>query len=175
MKYSGASIFSGCIFLVAAFFGGMFPFSSAHARPGNESLENYREMLDVKEGVSQDGQLAITKIPNAPTIPPRAKSSNHARVLRAFFAPDRGGTLTLYVENVRPHRYYSLAGAFRVLEEYPVLAWGGETALAFYGTSPKGDLLQYTADVHLLTLSQKPVDPIVPIPTKNVPSSDLLP
>lgn len=175
MKHFGITIFSGLIFFIAAFLSEVPPLSLAHVSRETSASERYRETLTVKQGVSRDGMLAITKIPSAPPVPPRAKSGNHARTLRAFFAPNRGGVLTLYVESIKPHEYYSLAGEFTVLGDYPVLTWESETTLAFYGISRKGELSHYVADVHFVRLSEEPIDPTIPIPTKNIPRGDLLP
>lgn len=175
MKRFGITVFSGLIFVVAAFFGGAFPLSSVYVSRETGVLERYRETFTVKQGVSQDGSLVITKIQSAPSIPPQAKPANHARTLRAFFAPNRGGVLTLYVESIKPHEYYSVTGEFTVSGDYPVITWDTETTLAFYSTSSKGEPTRYAADLRLITLSVKPVDSTTPIQTKILPSEILLP
>ncbi len=174
MKHLGITVFSGFVFLVAAFSAGILPASSIGVSRETGMLERYRETFTVKQGVSQNGQLAIVKIPDVPTVPPRIKSANHERTLRAFTAPNRGGVLTLYVEGIRPHEYYSLMGSFSLAPQYTVLTWTSETTLEFYGISKDGKIMKYIADVHLLTFSEKLID-VAAIPTKNIPSSAILP
>lgn len=175
MRNIRITIFSGFVFLFAAFYAGILPFSLADVSRETNILNNFRETSSVKQGVSQDGLLAVTKLPNAPVVPPRVKAANHARTLRAFIAPDRGGIPTLYVESVKEHAYYALTGGFSVLEEYPVIAWTSPTTLIFYGKSSTGALMRFTADLHLITLFEEVIEPGTPIPTKILPSADLLP
>ncbi|MEK7118044.1 MAG: hypothetical protein AAB869_00350 [Patescibacteria group bacterium] len=175
MKHIGITIFSALVFLLVAFFPRGLSFLSTPVSRETSVPERYRKTLSVEQGVSQDGLLTVTKIPHAPSVPPRAKPANHARTLRAFFAPDSGGVLTLYIESIKPHGYYLITGGFTISGDYPVLTWDTETTLAFYSMSSKGELMRYAADVHLITLSVRPVDSTTSIPTKILPSMDLLP
>jgi hypothetical protein len=174
MKHFSVTPFAGIVFLLSALASGAFPVFSKIVSPETSAGERYQETVAVKQGVSQDGTLFITRTSRAPSVPPGVKALNHERTLRAFTAPDRGGVLALYVESVRPHEYYTLAGSFVLSSDYPVLAWESATTLAFYATTPAGELLKYSADVHLRTLSASVVDPAT-APTERALSGDILP
>jgi len=171
MAHLGITIFAGCVFLVAAFFAGLLPVSPQNVSRETPFPERYRETFTVKQGVSQDGQIAITKVPNIPTVPPRLKTMNDARTLRAFVASNKGGTLTLYVESVKPNEYYSLTGSFKLLPQYAALSWTSSSMLEFYGMSSGRELMQYEIDLNLLTFSEKTVTAL-PISTGTAPFSD---
>lgn len=153
MKRLGATLFAGAIFLLAAFFAGLLPVSFAGVSPETELVKHARETWSVKQGVSRDGLLVVTRAPAPPAVPPREKSMNHSRTLRAFIAPNRAGLASLYVESVHPHEYYSVSGGFTLLRDYMVPVWLSEDALMFYGTSPEGQLMRYTVLLGDLTLS----------------------
>ncbi|MDO8520797.1 MAG: hypothetical protein Q7S52_01650 [bacterium] len=175
MKHLGATIFAGLIFLVVAFFSGLLPVSFADVSRGTVAVKHSRETSLVKQGVSQDGNLSVTKVPNAPQIPPSAKMANHGRTLRAFVAPNRAGVLAIYVESVKPHEYYAFSGGFTLTPEYIVLAWTNETTLVFYGTSLDGELMRYTADLKHPTLSAFPISELPPASFPDLQSSGVLP
>lgn len=181
MKHFSITIFSGLVFLAAAFFAGALPGvseSSGGVSQKTEVLGRFRETSPektVKQGVSRDGLFSVMRVLDAPNVSPRVKSYNHARTLRAFVAPNHDDVLMLYVESVVPHEYYSLLGDFAVMTEHISLLWIGETTLTFYGMSPKGELMRYAADPHLLTLSRAPIDPTSPLSREDIPSSFPLP
>lgn len=175
MGHLGATIFAGLLFLFAAFYGGLLPASFANVSPETGSVKHAQETILVKQGVSQDGFLAVNRIPSAPQVPPSVKSLNHSRTLRAFIGPDRAGISSLYVESTRPHEYYTVTGAFMIVPEYALLAWTGETALVFYGTSSDGQLMRYVVDLNLLTISGAPTDTLPPVLPLGVRSSIIVP
>lgn len=174
MKHFGITFFSGFVFLATAFVGGSSPALLGAVSRETGAGNHYHGTFAVKQGVSQDGLLAITTVPAAPAIPPRMKAANHERTLRAFTAPNRGGVLTLYVERAQPHEYYALTGGFTLGEEYPVITWTSVTTLVFYGIAPEGTLTRYEADVRLLTLTHTPID-LASLPDENTPSESFLP
>jgi hypothetical protein len=174
MKHFSITFFSGLVFLGTLLLGGSLPALSDAVSRETTIGERFRETFAVKQGVSQDGLLAITLVPAVPAIPPRMKMANHERTLRAFFAPNRGGVPTLYVERVKPHEYYALVGGFIPADAYPVIAWTSPTTLMFYGSTPAGELMRYAADVRLLTFSQTPMV-LAELPDKNTPLESILP
>ena len=168
-------IFAGVIFLVAAFFAGIFPVSFTDVSRETVFVKQLRETALVKSGVSQNGALSVGNALGVPNVAPSAKSLNHERTLRAFIASNAGGVATLYVESVKPHIYYVLTGTFAVSPEYDALLWQGETTLVFYGTSLGGEAMRYVVDLSLLTLSSTTVAMALSASPAHIQSSSALP
>lgn len=143
-----------CLFMSALYYEGVI---FSHDIVSGETLVG--EHILVKQGVSQDGSVAIMQVLDAPHIPPRLKIGNHARTLRAFIAPDRGGILSLYIESAVPSAYYAVTGGFTVSPDYPTLAWRDNSTLMFFITVNDGALALMTLDVGTLTSTLHIVDP----------------
>lgn len=124
-----------------------------------ETSINQIEQISVKQGVTQDGSLSVSMVSDAPPVPPRKKSPNHRRTLRAFIAPNRGGVSTLFIESVLPHEVYGVSGMYRVSQDYPTLFWKDEGTLIFYASSAEGALYEITLDVRSLSLMTKLTEP----------------
>jgi hypothetical protein len=165
----GATFFSGFLFLLTAWCSGLFS-DPLVVSPETRFVKHGREAWVVKPGVSRDGRLLIEHAPAAPHIPPRVKSLNHTRTLRAFIGPDRSGIPALYIEQVRPHAFYVLGGVFMLDGESPTLFWSGDRVIGFYAKSPEGQLMRYAADLEEITISEKPADVLAPSSRETLPS-----
>jgi hypothetical protein len=126
----------------------------------------------VEAGISSDGRLVVARQEAASSVPPRAKFPNHARTLRAFYAPDHAGKLALFVENAKPRVYYALSGSFTLTEMYPALYWSNDTTLIFYGVSSSGDFEKYAADVSQTMLTVLPAHEATEEVRENLPTLD---
>jgi hypothetical protein len=166
MRYLSFTFISFLIFLASLFHENALSFFAFDDSAEVATLRTHEERYSVKEGMSASGVVGITAVPQAPIIPPRMKASNHERTLRAFVGPDRGSTLTLYIESVKPHRYYSVNGAFTPSVEYPSLSWPASTTLVAYVTATDGGTMRLTVDTHTLvaTLTIVGSNEVIPAP-----------
>jgi hypothetical protein len=112
------------------------------------SLAQYRDLHTVKEGVTPDGSIEISEVLDPPHVSHYIQYANHGRTLRAFLAPNRGGVGLIYIEQVRPHKFFAIIGAFSVVPETASILWTTPTTLVFYGTAPDATLMRYEIDLH---------------------------
>jgi len=57
-----------------------------------------------------------------------------------FLLPTKEGVGLVYIEQVRPHKFFAIIGAFSVVPETVSLIWTAPTTIVFYGTAPDGTL-----------------------------------
>ncbi len=118
----------------------IFPLSPAAA----SHVERYRERTEVREGVSQDGKIIIAATRSAPYVPNSLRTANHARTLRAFL-PSEGSVL--YLEQIKPHKFFAVQGPFFVSPETVNFTWKTPVQIIFYGTTPDGAYAKYVLDL----------------------------
>ncbi len=116
------------------------------------------ERVTVKQGVSQDGSVTVARVSEVPQIPPREKTSNAPRTLRAFIGVNSSGVAIFYIESVKPHEYYSVTGPFSVAPAYPRMMWANPSVIVFYGMSDEHTLMRAQLDVETLALLVEPVN-----------------
>ncbi len=138
---------------------GFQEYDLSHSVSQITGLADYRVERSVKPGPSSDGALFIAEIIAPPRVSHYAQVSNHGRTLRAFIAPNRTGVSQVYVEQIKPHAFFGLEGAFSVLPETVSFSWMSPSQLVFYGTSPDGSFRRYLADLHTPALSSVIADP----------------
>lgn len=158
-------------FLITFIALGIFAFAVLEIHSGNyvspeTALTNHRDAFVVKQGVSPNGDLAITLVPAAliPHVPLYAKVPNHNRTLRVFIAENRGGGTALYIEKSKPRSFFVLSGSFSVSPDTVSFMWLDSMSLLFYGTATGGTPMRYTVNLSDLLLKS---EAIPELPTAN--------
>lgn len=132
-----------------------YPLFAQHVSP-ETYLEQYRELHTIKVGATLDGSIQISELFDVPHVSHYIQFANHARTLRVFLAPNKGGVTTIYIEQARPHKFFTITGAFLTLPETVSFIWTGPTTLAFYATNPDEVFMRYELNLHTLTLERTP-------------------
>lgn len=124
-----------------------YPIFSKNVSP-ETALAAYRELRTVKEGDYGDMGIHVSTTIDAPNVSHYIKVSNHSRTLRAFLTPNLGGSGIIYVEQARPHKFFTIVGLFSVLPETVSMSWTGPNTLVFYGTAFDGKFMRYELNLH---------------------------
>lgn len=114
-------------------------------------LREYREMFYVKQGSSADGVISIKIAPDVPRVANNIKLANHIRNLRIFTAVDSVGIPALYLEQAKPHAFYTIAGPFVPNNAKALYKWTAPTVLSFYATATNDVYQRFNINVHDLT------------------------
>lgn len=128
-------------------------------------VQNYREMFAVKQGSSLDGGMLITISPEVKNVPNNAKVPNHLRNLRVFTSVDGAGIPMLYLEQSKPHVFYTVQGVFEVPFNKKLFKWTDLTTLTFSATGTDDMYRKFSVNFHTLTWSSSQLE------AKNIPQN----
>lgn len=120
-------------------------------------LQNYREMFAVKQGHSSNGNILITQSLEVINVPNNAKVPNHLRNLRVFTSFDNMRIPVLYLEQSKPHAFYSIQGPFLISFNKKVLKWTDPTTFTFSATGTDNVYRKFSVNVHTLSSTSSPV------------------
>lgn len=140
------------LFVVALWQGGMLCLDTCVSR----GTVKTPAISYVQEGIVDSGQIVITQVSEVLGVPTRLKISNHSSTLRAFIAPGHFGSLALYVESVKPHKYFVISGRYTVSRDY-YFSWQDVNTIQYFGKSSDGILYDIRLNVKTLALTQFPV------------------
>ena len=122
-------------------------------RSSNQDLQDYREMFVVKQGRSLDGGMLISASSDVKNVPSNAKVPNHLRNLRVFASIDAANVPVLYLEQSKPHAFYTIRGPFEVPFEKKVFKWADSTTLTFSATGTDDAYRRFSVNIHTLSWS----------------------
>ncbi len=127
-----------------------------HARAEASSiatLQNYRDMFAVKQGSSVDGGVHVDISPQVNNVSNNMKVPNHVRNLRVFASHDAQKIPVLYLEQSKPHVFYTVRGPFEVPFNKNVFKWTDQATLSFSATGTDDIYQKYTINMHTLSWS----------------------
>lgn len=120
-------------------------------------LKEYRDQHTLSTGTSPDGSIHISEVIDPPHVSHNMQFANHERTLRAFFAPNKGGVETIYIEQARPNKFFAIVGVFEVLPETVSLFWSQPMTLVFYATTVDGVFVRNEINLHTLIVKSTPL------------------